>query len=1131
MSAATPTKRRIAPTTVTSNKRDEQDDQRLREIVTAGGSDATAVDILRKYSKDRNIDESDMDSSKEVSNAEATSAARDIRAALARMSDDVTAIVAKIDGEGVNINTDEIAQFADRVISNAAVVNLRYKNRLPRGGRVPEIALAKLAREAEARAKTGQQRYTEAIELVSKRARVEAEKARAKRSAFTPEQKAERKVARQAWYAANREREAAALATEPDEAVKIAMRRLYASEAEKLPRELAEAYDDDDSDSVSGSDDDYSLNEGDEDSEESIEYDVLIDDETRDLYLVDGSVDSDTTYFKINLQLGEFVIKQLEDNTYWRGFKDSDADHIQLTAKSLASGRTKDGDGSLALRLKEWTDFQVYDDEDGSESSAAPAPMQVDKRIGLEMGPQANAALANFERVVREQARLDAGFLRDTKALESSQGISLETSDTSAFTAEQLGTYNYLARYSANRARDSSAALGPAIDALLAAMEADGTPYAEVTAFAWGLESYIRRIAADELSGSTQEQIGGRVPEVRPDQGPFTAEIHEYLLTIQPADPAIARQMTSEERIDTFKRYEMARDRILQRLRTQGYSARESNEFVGRISSKDSPEAAAIKRQYRRSPTSIGKPISAASLSNEARSAQLEYLAAKGEKASKDRTFGMFACRPRVELAEEKLRRELQVSGHTDSEIDAYLDAMRTADPEIDPRGRSIKKKIQSAIRIDGKVGEETAYAARVIVGKMEEIITKMNASTMQALVGADARELGIMAEVLKELTPAGDYVREFGAEQLRLSFGTVLPLPKNMRAISQLNSAQKGGVMLHYLPDVESGTQSGIAVLLTPPNQSEWRQSAFNLPANVTSTKSFAIGSLPGSPNDPNPPQSTLLAVYRPVGFTSVRETRFLAQLGGDVAGPLLDVDLDQAFTYAVSARGMLVGAKVNNSGASNAIEWVVQLYSNGKLGAATNGSFTPGPDAVGFPRQGGEFKLSVRVSTAGQFSVTLLSLYVLDGTGASPTDPSKVTALCISALLVDMDLNIETQPQFATELYYATPEAARGLQLLSALSADRLLTVAVVDRTPGTGGSTVYRMNSNNSNRLNMVLDAPGVVIGAMSSGIFGLTIIAVPRSSARDTVIFELVPVNTPKKYSVNNTQSTTRQSVPN
>lgn len=1399
MSAAVPAKRRITPVMMPAGKKETADEQRLRKITEDGTGDLTAADILLKRVKDSGVaDESDDEEFAEdaVSEEEATAAARDIRAALERMTTDVAGVAAKIDRQGVDVNTDEISQFADRVITNAALINLRYKNRLPRSSQVPRELLDKMYREAKSRVRTEQARYTEAIEIVAKRAMLEAEKVRAKRAAFTPEQRRERKAAREAWYAQNRAREEAALAeieSGSDEAKKILMRREYAASVPKLPRGLAEDFDDDDSDSTVVSDDEYSLNSDDEDeSEASVDYDVLVDKFNGNLYLVDGSVDAENTYFRIDLMPGEFVIKQLDDGTYWRGFKDSNIDHVQLTAKTLAANETRDT-GLLGTRLREWNDFQVYDDDsDESESASQATPMQVNKRIGLRMGDQASTALANLDRVIRAQTRRQTEFLTEKRVFEQLQGFSLDNSDPSTLNAEQLDTYNYLQRYSAEVSREITANLGPAVDAVAAAIQEESGD-ADVAEFYAGIGEYIRRIAADEVSRTMPAQVGVKMYTDREDRMPLARLIVDHKnahrkLNELPDEAGIAemneRLDDAERTYDTLKAAllsnglsEQQAKAVIQRLYRKEKSNTQNRATIGTsVRALPDKEIAEHERAYKailaeppmqngdkllkllnefnrthdvledvllargftKKQTGnifdtiyaradrtgylplakVGEPISGSSLSDSARTAQLEYMAATKAKSLADWRSGMFAGPGRADVARENLIAELRRAGHTATEIDAYLAGLNPPEPSMDPRlqamlankeirasidaylatmeksrarpfslklsGKAAKRRrnlrakliqhldstnprgyvpfspataekadqiiaqldsdseyarsafvgaerqqaavgaavptlrpgrdeltqavsdfltvvktiraddpslaqgmrdalsaqrrsafvrvrqilraqghteremdefvarileqdspeaaaveryrrrsssqlasIQSVIRIGGKVGIETVYAARKIINDMQALIEKMYVSRMETLLGTDARDLGIMGQVLKELMPAGDFVREAGSEQLRLSFGVLPPLPKNIRIITQLNSGQKGGAMLHYMAEDTPGAQAGIAVLGTPPNQTQWLESQFVVPPSIKTVKSFAAGVLPASTSDPQPVQ-TLLVVYRPVGSAAVRDSRFLAQAVGQ-STPLLDIELDPTYTYAVSTRGMLVGARVANSPSGNSIEWVIRFYSGGVVGDAMNGSFAPGPGAAGFPSGEAPFKLSVRAAVTGQFSVTLLSGYQLDGSEPAPTDFTRVAALCVSALLVDVGLNVETQPQFATQLYYANPESARGLVLLSALSPDRLLTVAVVDKTPETGGSTVYRMNSNNSNRLNMVLEARNVVFGAISSGAFGLTIAAVPRPSARDTVIFELVPVNTPQKYSINITQSTTRQTA--
>ena len=62
-------KRRITPVMLTSNKKEEQEAERLRQIVQSSGSDATAAEILRRLTKDREVDESEQDSGEEVTKA------------------------------------------------------------------------------------------------------------------------------------------------------------------------------------------------------------------------------------------------------------------------------------------------------------------------------------------------------------------------------------------------------------------------------------------------------------------------------------------------------------------------------------------------------------------------------------------------------------------------------------------------------------------------------------------------------------------------------------------------------------------------------------------------------------------------------------------------------------------------------------------------------------------------------------------------------------------------------------------------------------------------------------------------------------------------------------------------------
>jgi hypothetical protein len=1602
-------KRRITPVMLTSNKKEEQEAERLRQIVQSSGSDATAAEILRRLTKGREVDESEQDSGEEVTKEAATLAAREIRAAIERMVVDVAAVLTEIDTKGVDVDTDTIAAFADKTLSNAAVVRLRYKNRLPRGARVPGAKLAELYAEAEARWRNGRAHFTEALEIVGKRARIEAEKARAKRRAFTPEQRAQRKAAREAWYADLAAREAAALAAEPDEGAKIALRRQYAAQVAKLPRNLAEVYDDDDSDSVSVSDDEYSLNTDDEDGTQSpdIEYDVFIDDKNGDLYLTDGSVDKEDTFFKIVLRPGEFVIRQPEDGTFWRGMKDSDADHIQLTAESLKSTKTRDRDGSLALRLKEWNDYQVYEDDlddETSASAAAATPMQTDKRIDARIGSYAEPAMAEFRRVVREQTELEFNRIIDTEALELVDGFSMNA-DRASLTPTQQATYDYLASYRQERDRESSAAMATAIDNLLLALARDGNSEEEINDFAADLGTFVRNASSAEASrrfasGVGSQMIGGRivpkalkgplraykdvierhenldtrdqtavrrwladfvqaerelyeallkndhspkgarhhmehviylatyslnrkggsyealarerrlafshvgapVPTMQPDADVHLAEaVANFLerraivsgenfarlppaardkvqLLLQDARNAIKGELLkrdySEQEISEFieriqlpasaeaaaaqayvslpdipdvqpgpdaltkdlgeflevvvrikalsaagsnidhitpliYRRHQAMDRIKENLRQRGYTERQIGQFVARILNHfmrggTSPEIRAIQSYTQRSdqigapisnstlnkathaalrryllglkeqavtgwsydlgPADINlrrefklaghtqieiamylrfarhtdlatlpeprEPITEASLSDAARNAQLEYLAAMdsqvkrgeslamsvtarlfenklreelklagytyaeietymksiqpadlgklaspgkpiteaslstgarsalrryldakdenaGRTASLEMTFALDqlskelqlsghddgaiddylrisispdrriidaarsgtarnayfeylaakdaspATSARVTAAKDKLRRELQFVGYSDAEISGYLksmsrsesdepityaslsDAARNAqirylaakdekvnrgvspglataeyklrrelrlsgytESEIDayfksiepdkPRELQVKKHIQQAIRIGGRVGAETVYAARVVIGKMQDLIVKMNGSSMEALLGTDARDVGIMAEVLKQLAPAGNYARGFGTEPLRLSFGILTPLPRGIRIITQLNAAQQGGVLLHYQADEATGSQASFGVLPAPPNQSQWLESDFISPPSIMLLKSFAFARLRASTTDEEA-KHTLLAVYRPAGSANPRDVKFMALLA-KATEPLVDVDLDPSYVYAVNARGMLVGARLVNSLAGNTIEWVWRTYDEGRLrNDAAYGSFAP-PAGTGFPSGNVPSKLSVKVASSGQISITVLTSYEPTGAEAPPTDAAKSVPLCVAALLVDVALSVQTQPAFATRLYYATQEAVRRLLLLSALSVDRLLTVIVVDQTPETGGSTVLRMNANDA-KLNLVMEAPGVIISAVGSGTYGLTVVAVPRPSAKDTALFELVPVNTPQKYSINNTQSTTRQTAAN
>ena len=1783
-------KRRITPVMMTSNKKEEQEAERLRQIVQSSGSDATAAEILRRLTKDREVDESEQDSGEEVTKEAATLAAREIRAAIERMVVDVTAVLTEIDTKGVDVDTDTIAAFADKTLSNAAVVRLRYKNRLPRSARVSGTKLAELYAEAESRWRSGRAHYMEALEIVGKRARIEAEKARAKRRAFTPEQRAQRKAAREAWYADLAAREAAALAAEPDEGAKIALRRQYAAQVAKLPRNLAEVYDDDDSDSVSVSDDEYSLNTDDEDGTQSpdIEYDVFIDDKNGDLYLTDGSVDKEDIFFKIVLRPGEFVIRQPEDGTFWRGMKDSDADHIQLTAESLKSTKTRDRDGSLALRLKEWNDYQVYDDglDDESSASAAAAAtaMQTDKRIDARIGSYGEPAMAEFRRVVREQTELEFNRIIDTEALELVDGFSMNA-DRASLTPTQQATYDYLANYRQERDRASSTAMATAIDNLLLALARDGNSEEEINDFAADLGTFIRNASSAEASrrfasGVGSQMIGGRimpkalqaplraykdvikrhenldtrdqtavrrwladfvqaerelyeallkndhspkgarhhmehviylatyslnrkggsyealarerrlafshvgapVPTMQPDADVHLAEaVANFLerraivsgenfarlppaardkvqLLLQDARNAIKGELLkrdySEQEISEFieriqlpasaeaaaaqayvslpdipdvqpgpdaltkdlgeflevvvrikalsaagsnidhitpliYRRHQAMDRIKENLRQRGYTERQIGQFVARIlnhfmrggtspeiraiqsytqrsdqigapisnstlnkathaalrryllglkeqavtgwsydlgpadinlrrefklaghtqieiamylrfarhtdlatlpeprepiteaslsdaarnaqleylaamdsqvkrgeslamsvtarlfenklreelklagytyaeietymksiqpadlgklaspgkpiteaslstgarsalrryldakdenagktasldmifalnqlskelqlsghddgaiddylrisispdrrisdaarsgtarnalfdylaAKKESPAGSArvdaakdklrrelqfvgysdaeisgylksmsrgesdepityaslsdaarnaqirylaakdekvntgaspglataeykLRRELRLSGyteeeidnfvtdaaedssavrerfQSVGVPVSSASFSDAARSAQLEFLAAKNVDAAGDWRDQVFRGPTRSELAINKLRSELRRAGHTDAEIEAHLATLNEPKPEMDPRLRELLFKKEIRTRIDtylneqakdkpfsqelsqarddlrihlvqyftnldprgfvpfnydnqnkadqviaklnndpeyarmafigakqqqqqqrpplsqlgrkligGQVGAETIYAARNIIGKMQDLIVKMNGSSMEALLGTDARDVGIMAEVLKQLTPAGNYARGFGTEPLRLSFGILTPLPRGIRIITQLNAAQQGGVLLHYQADEATGSQASFGVLPAPPNQSQWLESDFISPPSIMLLKSFAFARLRASTTDEEA-KHTLLAVYRPAGSANPRDVKFMALLA-KATEPLVDVDLDPSYVYAVNARGMLVGARLVNSPAGNTIEWVWRIYDEGRLrNDAAYGSFAP-PAGTGFPSGNVPSKLSVKVASSGQISITVLTSYEPTGAESPLTDAAKSVPLCVAALLVDVALSVQTQPAFATRLYYATQEAVRRLLLLSALSADRLLTVVVVDQTPETGGSTVLRMNANDA-KLNLVMEAPGVIISAVGSGTYGLTVVAVPRPSAKDTVLFELVPVNTPQKYSVNTTQSTTRQTAAN